>query len=262
MSPAPDFPVPDFSVYGKRRPVRGGVEPRSRRGSFARTWWGRAFLEAVEEVADAGRLSRGRTYARSGQVVSYHIEPGAVAAEVQGSQPRPFTSVLTLRVLRDDRLDELVEQVRGTPGMLAQLASGALPQELGPLLLPGTAAELDFSCTCPDDGWPCKHVAALCYIVAERLDESPAIMLNLRGLDLDTLIRGVQEDSGPTISDDLYGENVALPELPAPQSRAAIEDLDPIPLRQALRMTSEDEAVAEAGMRELRALYRALESSG
>ncbi|MEU6564052.1 SWIM zinc finger family protein [Nocardia nova] len=253
---------PDFSAYGSRHPVRGGVEPRNRRGSFARTWWGKAFLEAVEQVADAGRLSRGRTYARSGQVVDYHLEPGAVAAEVQGSQPRPFTAVLTLRVLRDERLDELVDRVRGTPGMLAQLASGALPQELGPLLLPGTAAELDFSCTCPDDGWPCKHVAALCYIVAERLDESPVIMLTLRGLDLDTLIRGVQEDQGPTVSDDIYGENVVLPELPAPQFRAAAEDLDPHPLRQALRMTSEDETMAETGLRELDALYRDLESSG
>lgn len=254
-------PAPDFSGYGKRRPVRGGVEPRSRRGSFARTWWGRAFLAAVEEVADAGRLSRGRTYARSGQVVSYHVEPGAVAAEVQGSQPRPFTSVLTLRVLRDERLDELIDRVRSTPGMLAQLASGALPQELGPLLLPTTAAELDFSCTCPDDGWPCKHVAALCYIVAERLDETPALMLTLRGLDLDTLIRGVQDDDGPTVSDDLYGENVVLPDLPTPQFHPAIEDLDPVPLRQALRMTSEDEAVAETGLRELRALYRALDTA-
>ena len=254
-------PAPDFSAYGKRRPVRGGVQSRSRRGGFARTWWGRAFLEAIAEVADAGRLTRGRTYARSGQVVNYHIEPGAVAAEVQGSQPRPFTSVLTLRVLRDERLDELVEQVRDTPGMLAQLASGSLPQELGPLLLPTTAAELDFSCTCPDDGWPCKHVAALCYIFAERLDESPAVMLTLRGLDLDTLIRGVQRDDGPTVSDDLYGENVTLPALPDPQFRAAVEDLDPVPLRQALRMTSEDEPMAEAGMRELGALYRALKTS-
>ncbi|MBO0856142.1 MAG: SWIM zinc finger family protein [Nocardia sp.] len=253
---------PDFSAYGKRRPVRGGVESRSRRGAFATTWWGRAFLAAIEEVADAGRLTRGRTYARSGQVVSYHIESGAVAAEVQGSQPRPFTSVLTLRVLRAERLDELLDQVRAAPGTLAQLASGALPAELGPLLLPNTAAELDFSCTCPDDGWPCKHVAALCYIVAERLDETPSLMLTLRGLDLDTLISGVAREDGPTVSDDIYGENVVLPELPAPRFRAAHEDLDPVPLRQALRMTSADEAIAETGLRELRNLYRALDRYG
>ncbi|MGV9678158.1 SWIM zinc finger family protein [Nocardia sp. NPDC003482] len=248
----------DYSKYGKRLPVRGGVEPRSRRGSFARTWWGRSFIEAIEDVADAGRLARGRSYARSGQVVTYHLEPGAVSAEVQGSQPRPFAAALTMRKLRDERLDELIELVRGTPGMLAQLASGALPKELGPLLLPTTAAELDFACTCPDSGWPCKHVAALCYIIAERLDEQPSVMLVLRGLDLDTLIGGVQSDDGPTVSDDLYGENTDLPALPVPEFRPAYEDLDPVPLRQALRMTAEDERTAEAGLRDLRELYRGL----
>ncbi|MBF6172424.1 SWIM zinc finger family protein [Nocardia blacklockiae] len=248
----------DYSRYGKRRPVRGGVEPRSRRGSFARTWWGRSFIEAVEQVADAGRLTRGRTYARSGQVVTYHIESGAVTAEVQGSQPRPFTSVLTLRRLRDERLDELVDLVRDTPGMLVQLASGALPKELGPLLLPTTAAELDFGCSCPDSGWPCKHVAAVCYIVAERLDAEPSIMLTLRGLDLDTLISGVQDDGGGTVSDDLYGENITLPGLPEPEFRPALDDLDPVPLRRALRMTCEDERTAETGLRELRERYREL----
>ncbi|ATL65955.1 SWIM zinc finger family protein [Nocardia terpenica] len=251
-------PSEDYRKYGRRIPVRGGVEPRSRRGSFARTWWGRSFLEAVEQVADAGRLARGRTYARSGQVVSYHIESGAVTAEVQGSQPRPFTAVLTLRTLRDERLDELIELVRDTPGMLAQLASGTLARDLGPLLLPTTAAELDFGCTCPDSGWPCKHVAAVCYIVGERLDEEPTVMLTLRGLDLDTLIGGVQS-GGPTVADDLYGETITLPALPTPDFRAALDDLDPIPLRQALRMTAEDEPTAEAGLRALRRLYRSLD---
>ncbi|RDI42149.1 SWIM zinc finger family protein [Nocardia mexicana] len=252
-------PFTDYSQFGKRRPVRGGVEPRSRRGSFARTWWGRSFIEAVEQVADAGRLARGRSYARSGQVVNYAIESGTVTAEVQGSQPRPFTSVLTLRKLRDERLDELVDLVRDTPGMLAQLASGALSQDLGPLLLPTTASELDFGCSCPDSGWPCKHVAAVCYIIADRLDSEPSIMLTLRGLDLDTLISGVQNDSGTTVSDDLYGENIALPRLPEPEFRPAVDDLDPMPLRRALRMTSEDEPIAEAGLRELRAVYRAFD---
>ncbi len=252
-------PFIDYDRYGKRLPVRGGVEPRSRRGSFARTWWGRSFIEAVEQVADAGRLTRGRTYARAGQVVNYHIEPGAVAAEVQGSQPRPFSATLTLRTLRDERLDELIDLVRATPGMLAQLASGALPKELGPLLLPTTAAELDFACSCPDDGRPCKHVAAVCYIIAERLDEEPSVMLTLRGLDLDTLIGGVQNDSGPTVSDDLYGENITLPGLPEPEFRPAVDDLDPIPLRQALRMTAEDEHTAESGLRDLDTLYRTLD---
>lgn len=251
----------DFSEFGERRPVKGGVSPRSRRGAaFARTWWGRAFLESIEKVADQGRLTRGRSYARTGQVISYHLEPGAVGAEVQGSQPKPFISVLTLRQLRDERLEELVDLVRATPGMLGEIASGALPKTLGPLLLPTTASELDFSCTCPDSGWPCKHVAAVCYVIAERLDERPKDLLTLRGVELETLIGSVQREGAPVDSGDLYGEDIALPALPKPDFRPAPEDLDAVLLRQALRMTAEDERTAEIGYRQLRSLYRALEN--
>lgn len=249
-------PFVDYSEYGKKLPVRGGVEARSRRGGFGRTWWGKALVESVERMAEPGRLARGRNYARSGQVVNYRIEPGAVTAEVQGSQPRPFTAVFTVRPLREDELELLIDTIRSAPGMLAEIASGALPAGLGPLLLPSTAADLDFTCTCPDPGWPCKHVAAVCYLMAERLDEHPREILTLRGLDLDTLIGGIEREPEPTVSDDPYGERSPLPDLPTVEFRAAPEDLDPLLLRKALRMTSAEETVAATGLRDLTALYR------
>ena len=76
-------------------------------------------------------MSRGRTYARAGQVVDLHLLRGEVRAEVQGSQPDPFESVFTLRVFDDDRTAELVDAIRATPGMLAEIVSGSLPQQLG-----------------------------------------------------------------------------------------------------------------------------------
>ncbi|MFE9582405.1 SWIM zinc finger family protein [Nocardia sp. NPDC006044] len=254
-------PYIDYNEYGKRRPVRGGVEARSRRGGFGRTWWGKALIDAVEQMADAGRMSRGRTYARAGQVVSYRIEPGSVTAEVQGSQPRPFTAVFTVRPLREEEVELLIETIRDAPGMLAEIASGALPTALGPLLLPTTAADLDFTCTCPDQGWPCKHVAAVCYLLAERLDERPREILALRGLDLDTLIGGIERDlQASTDADDPYGDSARLPELPKLEFRPAPDDLDSMLLRKALRMTSAEEPVAAAGLRELTALYRMFET--
>ncbi|WP_280452418.1 hypothetical protein [Nocardia cyriacigeorgica] len=248
-------PRVDYREFGPRRPVSGGVEARSRRGAFARTAWGRAFIQAVERMAEPGRLARGRSYARSGQVVSYRIERGAVVGEVQGSQPRPFTATCTVRPLRAEEIELLVEQIRSAPGMLAQIASGALPTALSPHLLPETAADLDFGCTCPDPGWPCKHVAALCYLLAERLDEYPRDLLTLRGLSLDTLIGGVESGAGSGGDADPYGEAPELPALPTPEFRSAAEDLDPTLLRRALRMLAEDEAVAASGLRTLTAWY-------
>ncbi|QIS09328.1 SWIM zinc finger family protein [Nocardia arthritidis] len=259
MSPADRGIYIDYSQFGKRRPVRGGVEARSRRGGFGRTWWGKALIEAVEAMAQPGRLARGRSYARSGQVIDYRIEPGAVTAEVQGSQPRPFTAVFTVRPLRAEEVELIIDTIRGAPGMLAEIASGALPTGLGPLLLPTTAADLDFGCTCPDPGWPCKHVAAVCYILAERLDERPREILTLRGLDLDALISGIEREPTPLDSADPYGDELVLPDLPKLEFRSAIDDLDPLQLRKALRMTAPDEDTVARGLRELRALYEQLD---
>ncbi|MFR9753456.1 hypothetical protein ACL02S_20815 [Nocardia sp. 004] len=248
-------PFFDYAEYGKKLPVRGGAEARSRRGAFGRSWWGRALVESVERRAEPGRLTRGRNYARSGQVVNYRIESGAVTAEVQGSQPSPFTAVFLVRVLRADEVGVLLETIRSAPGMLAEIASGALPSELGPLLLPATAADLDFSCTCPDPSLLCKHVAAVCYLLAERLDENPQELLTLRGLDLDTLISGIEREARPVVTTDPYGDNLVLPALPSVEYRPAIKDLDSTLLRKALRMTAADEPTAAAGLRELTALY-------
>ncbi|MGO4203933.1 SWIM zinc finger family protein [Rhodococcus sp. TAF43] len=251
---------PDFRGFGPRLRVVGGVEAQSKRGAFARGWWGRALTEVLERAGDTGRLSRGRTYARGGQVVALHIAPGRVTGEVQGSQIAPFTSVLTLRTLDDDEVAAFVETVRSTPGMLAALASGAVPQELAPMLLPGSSGELDFDCTCPDPGWPCKHVAAVAYLLAERVDHDPLTMLALRGLDLDTLIRSVggEDEQPPAGADDYFGDGAHLPELPAVEYCAATDDLDPALLRKVLQADTDDPSEVVSALRDLGACYRAL----
>ncbi len=117
-------PAGGFDRYGKRRRVVGGIEARTKRGSIGRTWWSKELVAAMEQVADKGRLARGRTYARSGQVVSMRLEPGAAVGEVQGSQLRPFTSTVTIRTLDEDAVADLIDRVRSAPGMLVRLAGG------------------------------------------------------------------------------------------------------------------------------------------
>ncbi|WP_067860470.1 SWIM zinc finger family protein [Nocardia shimofusensis] len=243
-----------------------GVSARTKRGGFGRTWWGKAFIDAVEAMSEPGRLARGRGYARAGNVIDYRIDIGIVVAEVQGSQPRPFTAEFTVRRLREEEIELLVETIRAAPGTLADIASGVLPAALGPHLLPTTAADLDFSCTCPDPGWPCKHAAAVCYLLAERFDEAPREILTLRGLDLDALIARLERTPDPGEDDtadltDPYGDRRELPMPPRIEFRSVIEDLDPMLLRKALRMVSEDETNATTALKELRTLYGALERS-
>lgn len=261
---------PDLSGFGTRRSVVGGVEARSKRGAFARGWWGRALIEVLEQVGDSGRLSRGRTYARGGQIVALDVTAGRVVGEVQGSQIAPFTSTLTLPAFDAGRVAEFVAAVRSTPGVLAALVSGAVPPELAPMLGP-TGSELDFDCTCPDPGWPCKHVAAVTYLLAERVDRDPITMLTVRGLDLDTLIRAVggdDDDEQRVAGGDHFGDDARYVDLPDVDFAAAPDDLDAALLRSVLRAgLRADAGAAESGeaaltraLRDLDECYRALGS--
>ncbi|OZD65790.1 hypothetical protein CH263_12570 [Rhodococcus sp. 06-1059B-a] len=248
----------DFSQYGKRRKAKGGIESRNKRGAFGQTWWGRHFVTAMEDLADPGRIARGRTYARQGQVLNLGVERGQIYGEVQGSQLEPFSASITVDPLTDGRISALMSRVASNPGMLAELASNSIPQALASILLPHDRGQLDFDCTCPDDGWPCKHAAALMYIAAEHVDASAATILTLRGVDLDQLIEGVGDGDDEFDSGDWFGDDARLPALPKPTSAPAMDDLDPLILRKVFRADGSNEAEVSRAVAELRALYNRL----
>jgi uncharacterized Zn finger protein len=151
---------------------------------FAATWWGNAWVTALEEGAlDAKRLARGRSYAEQGNVDAITVTPGLVLAYVQGSRPRPYRVQVRLRTLGDADWTRFLEAAAERTGHIAALLDKELPQSLadcGVPLLPGPR-DLDPHCSCPDRGHPCKHAAALCYQTARLLDADPFVLLLLRG---------------------------------------------------------------------------------
>lgn len=163
-------------------PSRAG-EPAADAG-FAGTWWGNAWVTALEEGAlDARRLARGRGYAEQGNVDAITVTPGLVLAYVQGSRPRPYRVQVRLRTLDDADWARFLDAAAERPGHIAALLDKELPQSLadcGVPLLPGPR-DLDPRCSCPDRGHPCKHAAALCYQTARLLDADPFVLLLLRG---------------------------------------------------------------------------------
>lgn len=245
----------DFSQYGKRRQAKGGIEARNKRGAFGETWWGRHFVTSMEELADPGRIARGRTYARQGQVLNLGVERGQIYGQVQGSQLEPFSASVTVEPLTQGEIDALMARVRSSPGMLAELASNSIPQALAPTLLPHHKGQLDFDCSCPDDGWPCKHAAALMYIASEHVDASATTILTLRGVDLDQLIEGVGDAEVEFDRDDWFGDRAAFPALPRPEFSRAIDDLDPMILRRALRATGVEESEVKQAVSDLTRFY-------
>jgi uncharacterized Zn finger protein len=185
---------------GKPIKVDGGIRARSARGRIGDTWWSKKFLGALEALADPGRLQRGRTYARAGQVRSLTIEPGVVSASVQGSRPEPYAVSLAFAPVPSAIWDRIVGRLASQARYAAHLLAGDVPHDLvslfeaeGSPLFPVRPTDLELECSCPDWGWPCKHVAATCYLLAEAFDEDPFALLQWRGLDRSTLLDRVRE---------------------------------------------------------------------
>ncbi|GGO51389.1 hypothetical protein GCM10012287_33300 [Streptomyces daqingensis] len=177
------------AVPGRRTRALAPLPPRpGARGPFAETWWGNAWVEALEESSlEPGRLSRGRTYARGGHVGTITVAPGRIAAQVHGSRPRPYRTAVRLPVLTARQWDAFLDAVTARPDHIAALLDREMPRDLaepaagaGVRLLPGPG-EVDPSCSCPDAGRPCKHAAALCYQAARFLDADPFVLLLVRG---------------------------------------------------------------------------------
>ncbi|MGI5449188.1 SWIM zinc finger family protein [Streptomyces sp. CA-243310] len=211
-------------------------------GLEATTWWGRAWVVALEERApDAARLARGRAYAAEGHVDAVTITPGRIVAYVRGSRARPYRTELALPAFADAAWGEVLETVAADPAALAALLEREVPESLAETVLPGPG-ELLARCSCPDVGRPpCKHAAALCYRAARLLDEDPFVLLLLRGRGERELLEELTRRNAahaareqPDATPDFPGvparaavARTALPPLPAPMRAPAAPGLPP-----------------------------------
>ncbi|MDQ6671036.1 MAG: hypothetical protein M3069_09835 [Chloroflexota bacterium] len=167
-----------------------GIKARTRRGAFGKTWWASRWIDALEHLVNPGRLARGRTYARSGRVVSLDVERDGVVAVVNGSRPEPYHVSIQFKRLSDAEWQRIVDAMAAEALYAARLLSGEMPEEIEELfsrasvgcsLLPADEGDLVTDCSCPDPANPCKHIAAVHYLLGERFDEDPFLMFLLRG---------------------------------------------------------------------------------
>jgi uncharacterized Zn finger protein len=197
----------DWNTYSRPLPVDGGLAVRSQRGQIGQQWWSRRFLQVLESFGVGGRLSRGRSYARKGQVMALDVGHGLVRAEVQGSQYEPYSVRIEVAKLSAAQWEQVESALAGAALFRAALFAGELPPEIedvfdacGAPLFPSTAREIAMSCDCPDRSVPCKHLAAVCYVLADMFDDDPFQVLTWRGRDRDELtarIRRIPAGSAP-----------------------------------------------------------------
>jgi uncharacterized Zn finger protein len=195
---------PQGRWFDSAGPIRvdGGIAVRAKRGKIGEQWWSRRFVDILEQTCDPGRLARGRTYARKGQVIDFEMTPGRVAGRVQGSRPTPYQVTIEIPAFHEEQWADVLAALGSQALYRAALLAGEMPHEIVELFdeleLPLFPANLIMKCSCPDWGIPCKHVSAVLYVLAEAFDDDPFLVLAWRGRGREELLsalRGLPEQT-------------------------------------------------------------------
>ena len=173
-----------------------------------RTWWGKKYIEALEGFIDAGRLSRGKSYANENRIKKWTMEGNLITAEIRGNtnpyygvykEPTYKTTIQLKAIARAD-WEKVIQQLGNQAAFISRLLLNEVPdnieepfEELGLRLLPSSMKDLQTQCSCPDYANPCKHVAGLDFFLAAKLDQDPFLLFELRGLPRGELSKQLQE---------------------------------------------------------------------
>jgi len=153
------------------------------------TPWGSWFIDVLDSYQMGERLERGRRYANAGRVLSLELEAGRAFAKVAGNYRPSYKVEIRFPPLKE--AEQVYKMIESDPPLLAHIAAGELPEtflqklkDKGIDLIPRRWRDMTRSCSCPDWGDPCKHMAALYYIIAREIDADPHVLFRLRGMDL------------------------------------------------------------------------------
>jgi len=217
--------------------IRGG-------GKYGSTWWGQQWLNAFTNISDANRLPRGRTYANNGSVRSIDIKQNEVKAVVQGSSNYKIN--IQIPLFSPKECNTILELVKDRPDLLSRLLNRELPPDLlelcrvqGISIFPNQWRQFSAKCSCPDYAQPCKHLAAIIYLLANEIDKNPFKVFELHGFDLVAALA----KSGITISAESQAKPIADASLMETPSLSAPTDQETQVTWQNIDLTQ----FAEAG---------------
>ena len=195
---------------------------------FSRSWWGQKFIEAIEDLTDSGRLSRGRSYARGGKVKSMEIDMGFVSAQIQGSinpyfgvyEIPLYETLIDFEPISKAKWTAAIAVIASKASLISRLLMNEIPDNiedsfklLGINLLPRSREDFHSRCSCPDWNNPCKHIAGLYYLIAAELDRDPFLLFELRGLSREDLKAELAKSPlGQALSSELSAQ--ARPPIP------------------------------------------------
>jgi uncharacterized Zn finger protein len=192
---------------------------------FSRTWWGKRFIEALEDFTDSARLGRGRSYARNGKIKEYQINGGKITAKVRGSinayfgvyKEPLYKTTIEITAIAPGDWSKVIAHLGSKASLISKLLMNEVPDnieetfaELKLHLLPNSRHDFKTDCSCPDWENPCKHIAGVYYLVASELDQDPFLLFELRGISRTKLQEELARSPlGKALSSALDSEEIA-----------------------------------------------------
>ncbi|MFM8443456.1 MAG: hypothetical protein ACKN9W_08960 [Methylococcus sp.] len=214
----------------------------------SKTWWGRRFLKVVESLAEPGNLERGRQYLSTHRIYDWEIGGNRVVARTRGrinayygvQEPPIFETRIEFTPIPHEAWDKALALIGSRAGYISRLLFNEMPDEierplaeLGVSLLPARREDIAATCSCPEPEVVCKHVAALYFMLAGRLDQDPILLFELRGLSRSEMIQRLKVT---TLGTALASALDEAPEQPRPAaSFFTSPSVQPLPERMTPR---------------------------
>ncbi|WP_422413214.1 MULTISPECIES: SNF2-related protein [unclassified Endozoicomonas] len=172
--------------------------------NYGQTWWGEQWLVAFNGIDYSNRLPRGRRYAGNGSVSNIELKGTSTHADVRGRRPRPYKVKVHLPGFTTNQQQSILMAVSQSPALLAKLLNRQLPAQMLTLmekqnipLFPKHWDDMKASCSCPDWAMPCKHIAAVIYLIANEIDKDPFMVFKLHGMDLP---KAIEKQTGMSLA--------------------------------------------------------------
>ena len=166
-------------------------------GQSSKTWWGQHFLNALECFTDSSRLSRGRSYSSDNRIKKWSIEYGVVKADVRGNintyfgvyKEPTYKITVQMTTLSQAQWQKVIEKLAERVSFISRLLLNEIPENIelafedaNVQLLPKSYKDFIVKCSCPDYAVPCKHIAGVCFRLANQFDQNPFLLFEMRGL--------------------------------------------------------------------------------
>lgn len=140
------------------------------------------------------------------------MKKGGIQAKVQGSVKTPYKVTIQIKPFQQKQWEKIINRMSQKALFAAKLLAGEMPDKIEDLLeeininlFPKARKDLETKCSCPDSANPCKHIAAVHYILAEEFDRDPFMIFALRGKNKNEISKALRKIRTNSIKKPLAG---------------------------------------------------------